>query len=312
MARTRNIKPGFFINEDLADCGPLAMVLFAGLWTVADRLGRLEDRPKRIKLQTVPYFDCDADELLNLLAEKKFILRYEVDGHQYIQISEWEKHQQPHVKEQESTIPAPINKEEAPDLHGASMVQAPVKTGKRLEQESLNTSSLNLDSSSLIPDASSLMPHPSKDRGVVNHTLRSDERGEGEPAYGVDNFTTWFEGWWLLYPKRNGKRIGKGTAQKIAQGISSKWWDDLTVAVTNYAASGQIAKDPERFLKNDYWREWLEPAVPETGGRNGKSEYRSSSEKNADNIKRIIGRWQAGDPRADHHAGANHQLASRR
>ena len=37
MARARNIKPGFFTNDVLADCDPLARLLFAGLWTVADR-----------------------------------------------------------------------------------------------------------------------------------------------------------------------------------------------------------------------------------------------------------------------------------
>jgi len=48
MARSRNIKPGFFRNEMLAECSPLARLLFAGLWCLADRFGRLEDRPKRI------------------------------------------------------------------------------------------------------------------------------------------------------------------------------------------------------------------------------------------------------------------------
>ena len=48
MARARNIKPGFFANENLAECDPLARLLFAGLWCLADREGRLEDRPKRI------------------------------------------------------------------------------------------------------------------------------------------------------------------------------------------------------------------------------------------------------------------------
>lgn len=49
MAGARNIKPGFFTNDVLAACDQLARLLFAGLWTVADRAGRLEDRPKRIK-----------------------------------------------------------------------------------------------------------------------------------------------------------------------------------------------------------------------------------------------------------------------
>ena len=49
MARARNIKPGFFKNEFLAEMPCEVRLLFIGLWTLADREGRLEDRPKRIK-----------------------------------------------------------------------------------------------------------------------------------------------------------------------------------------------------------------------------------------------------------------------
>ena len=51
MARARNIKPSFFMNENLAECDPLARILFVGLWTLADRDGRLEDRPKPLRVQ---------------------------------------------------------------------------------------------------------------------------------------------------------------------------------------------------------------------------------------------------------------------
>jgi len=116
MARSRNIKPGFFLNEELAEIEPLGRLLFAGLWTIADREGRLEDRPRRIKAAVLPYDDCDVDHLLNELYKQKFIIRYEVDGARYIQITNWHKHQNPHCKEKPSTIPAQ-------DTPGARMVQ---------------------------------------------------------------------------------------------------------------------------------------------------------------------------------------------
>ena len=46
MARARNIKPGFFRNADLVEMPIEARLLFIGLWTLADRSGRLEDRPR--------------------------------------------------------------------------------------------------------------------------------------------------------------------------------------------------------------------------------------------------------------------------
>lgn len=107
MARSRNLKPGFFKNEDLAACGMIARILFAGLWCFADRQGRLEDRPKRIKAEIFPYDDVDTDAELNLLANAGFIKRYEKHGGKYIQIINFTKHQNPHIKETDSTIPAP-------------------------------------------------------------------------------------------------------------------------------------------------------------------------------------------------------------
>ena len=75
MARARNIKPGFFANDTLAECSPLARLLFAGLWTIADRAGRLEDRPKRIKAALLPYDECDINDLLDQLVDRGFIAR---------------------------------------------------------------------------------------------------------------------------------------------------------------------------------------------------------------------------------------------
>jgi len=139
MARTRNLKPGFFKNENLAQLGLPAMVLYAGLWTLADREGRLEDRPLRIRAEIFPYFpDQPVDELLNALAAARFIIRYTVGENRFISIPTWGKHQFPHIKESASTIPAP-------DEHCASTVLA---QDKNSASPSLTLSSLTLSSSS--------------------------------------------------------------------------------------------------------------------------------------------------------------------
>lgn len=106
MARARNIKPGFFMNDKLAEIEALGRILFAGLWTIADREGRLEDRPKKIKASILPYDDCDIDRLLQALHNTEFIYRYTVAEQNYIQITNFIKHQNPHPKEAQSIIPA--------------------------------------------------------------------------------------------------------------------------------------------------------------------------------------------------------------
>jgi hypothetical protein len=128
MARIRSIKPGFFTNDQLAEVDPLGRILFAGLWCHADRAGRLEDRPRKIKAEVLPYDDCDVDGLLSTLAASGFIVRYEVAGVRLIQVVNFEKHQTPNIKEIASTLPPPP-RNDTPDAsaqcwHSAGTVPA--------------------------------------------------------------------------------------------------------------------------------------------------------------------------------------------
>lgn len=109
MPRIRSIKHEFFINEDLATVSSDARLLAMGLATIADKAGRLEDRPIRIKASLFPYHSVDVDALLGELSAPGvgFIERYVVDGKRYISIVNFSKHQHPHPKEPESTIPEP-------------------------------------------------------------------------------------------------------------------------------------------------------------------------------------------------------------
>lgn len=105
MARKREIKPAFFKNEDLGELSPFARLLYIGMWTQADREGRLEDRPKRIKSEALPYDNVDGEELVSALAERRLILRYEVDGQKLIWIPTFREHQHVHPGEQPSKYP---------------------------------------------------------------------------------------------------------------------------------------------------------------------------------------------------------------
>lgn len=121
MARARNIKPALFKNEVLGVADPMLTLLFEGLWLLADRSGRLEDRPLRIKGELFPYRDgLDMDGMLDWLASNGFIIRYQADGKRYIEIDNFVKHQNPHKNEPESEIPAPSDTCTPPDKIGTS------------------------------------------------------------------------------------------------------------------------------------------------------------------------------------------------
>jgi hypothetical protein len=105
--RARNLKPGFFKNDALAECDPLARILFEGLWCMADREGRLECHPKRIKAEILPYDNCDVIKLLDQLMSRGFIIVYRYENENYLEIPTFTEHQNCHVKEVASTIQAP-------------------------------------------------------------------------------------------------------------------------------------------------------------------------------------------------------------
>lgn len=117
MARARNIKPGFYRDAALVELPIEARLLFPGLWMLADRAGRLEDKPKQIKMEIYPADCFDVDVLLNQLQDAGLIVRYVANGIKYIQVVNFDKHQNPHRDEKPSIIPAP-------ELHGANTVQA--------------------------------------------------------------------------------------------------------------------------------------------------------------------------------------------
>lgn len=108
MARSRNIKPSIMDNEDLAALEPLTRLLFVYLWMLADREGRLEDRPTRIAKQALGYDrTADVGVMLDDLQRAGFIVRYVADGKACIQVLAFKDHQSPHVREAASELPGP-------------------------------------------------------------------------------------------------------------------------------------------------------------------------------------------------------------
>lgn len=105
MARARNIKPGLFSNELLVELPAFDRLAFIGLWCLADREGRLEDRVKRIKIELFPCDDYDVEAGLDRLSAAGFISRYQVAGQAVIEIVNFQKHQSPHGSEKDSTLP---------------------------------------------------------------------------------------------------------------------------------------------------------------------------------------------------------------
>ncbi|HQC99488.1 MAG TPA: hypothetical protein PK306_27655, partial [Aquabacterium sp.] len=111
MARIRTIKPEFFRHEALFEAeretGLPLRLAFAGLWTVADREGRFKWRPRAMKLDVLPYDDVDFAAVLDRLADRGFVVRYEVGGDVFGAIPSWSSHQVINNRESASLLPSP-------------------------------------------------------------------------------------------------------------------------------------------------------------------------------------------------------------
>lgn len=98
MARIRTVKPVFLRHEKLQDLeqeypGKYMMMVFMGLWMLADSKGRFEYKPRSIKLDILPFLDFDMEESLEILRHHGFIRSYVVEGQKFGIVPTFRKHQ---------------------------------------------------------------------------------------------------------------------------------------------------------------------------------------------------------------------------
>lgn len=108
MARIRTIKPELPQSASMGRVSREARLCFILMWTLSDDAGRLRGDSRMLASLLYPY-DDDARNLmegwLTELQREKSIVRYSVDGDQYIEICNWLIHQKID-KPSKSKIPA--------------------------------------------------------------------------------------------------------------------------------------------------------------------------------------------------------------
>jgi hypothetical protein len=135
------------------------------LWTVADREGRLEYRPKKIKAACLPYDDCDIKSLIGQLESLGFVSVYA--GSRYVQINNWAKHQNPHHREAASVIPSPLA------VTVTNVTESPSLAEARLSSE-VEACAPKPEPAVLIPDSLNLIPL-TPNTSVSEHLEQSEE-----------------------------------------------------------------------------------------------------------------------------------------
>ncbi len=111
MSRIRTVKPELFKHEGLFEAEnayqlPLRLA-FIALFTCCDREGRFRWQPRRLKLDLLPYDEIDVSRVLDALATRGFIVKYEHQGELFGAIPTWANHQHVNNRELESELPSP-------------------------------------------------------------------------------------------------------------------------------------------------------------------------------------------------------------
>ena len=182
MARIRSIKPSFFFNENLAQLSPMARLFYIGLWCLADREGRLKDKPMELGAQLIPYemTKYKPESLLKEL-EDRFVGRYEAEGKRYLVIHGFTEHQRPPNSEPPSTLPEP-----PADLLATNLSVASTTGDEQKGQEG---------------------------KGKEGKGKEGNGDGQAAPGAGVDNSVDTvdnFTQFWKAYPRK----VGKAAAMK--------------------------------------------------------------------------------------------------
>ncbi|MGY8524950.1 hypothetical protein [Paracidovorax citrulli] len=270
MARARNIKPALFKNEVLGVANPLYTLLFEGLWTLADREGRLEDRPLRIKAEIFPYRDnvC-VDKMLDWLHEQGFIVRYCAAGVRCIEVTNFMKHQNPHKNEIDSVLPAPEDGHAAlgPAREPALMHES--RDGGASEKlgttpaDSLIVDSLTADPGLLMADspmAESLTADPLCSAGVADALPGGPRKMQPWRGHSSSTEAAWtayanaYRGRYEADPVRNAttnaqmasfvKRLGAVEAPEVAEFFV---WHNAKFYVQQMHGVGAMLRDAEKL-----------------------------------------------------------------
>lgn len=249
--RARNIKPGLFLNEVLGQADPFLTILFQGLWCLADREGRLEDRPLRIKAEVFPYREgLDVNGYLTELERCGFIERYQVGAVKVIQVLNFTKHQSPHNTEKASELP------EKPSSCPLT-VDSPLPHGGN-PPDSLIPDSLIPDSNTTLPPSApvEVLGSPRKPKGRVRLSLIRNAPDQQA-----------FETLWAEWPREREGKPARGEKPK-AEACFQEILNGGEVSASELLAAGRLyLAEDERVkagfpkmvssffaLKDGFWR----------------------------------------------------------
>ena len=104
----RLLKESICTSENIDQLTPLQEILFYRLIVNCDDFGRMDARPKVLASKLFPLRDIRMNQItdaLRALTSAELVVLYEKDGHPFLQMKTWDRHQQ--IRAKKSKYPAP-------------------------------------------------------------------------------------------------------------------------------------------------------------------------------------------------------------
>jgi len=260
--RARQIKPGLFENEILANMSPWHRLLFVGLWCYADREGRFEDRPLKVRMALFPLDDVDVPTMLSDLTEAGFLTRYSVDGVNYVQVNNFDRHQAPHKNEQPSRIPPwqchGTTKAVPRHNHGSAMDALTEDCGLRTDDCGLRT-----EDTHTAPAFAEAVCAPEPDPAPLIDLPTPEPPGKSDP-FGWAEFAA-------EYPPHRLNRTNRAKTWLRKNCRSQARLDEIMAGLRRWKISDQwsqgIVPNCGNFLQDETWKCPTPPANARPPGR---------------------------------------------
>lgn len=240
------IDPGFWQSENMAKLTIRQRLLFIGLFSNADDEGRLGGKPTLIRSIVFPYEDIalkDIETDLKGIQSVGSIIRYNVNGNSYIQITGWSKYQRVD-KPRESNIPAFVSSENDNDYKIHS------------ENDSKNDSKNESEGDSCLKENK-------------ENKLNNNGQSASNDAASAGVFDAEFEYWWKPYPRKRGKTEAQKHWRKLRKkGVP---FETLAQARNNYIA--EMKGRPSEYIMHgstflgpgERWKDYLEAKTGVSG-----------------------------------------------
>lgn len=233
----RILKESICTSENIDQLTPFQETFFYRLMVNCDDYGRMDARPKVLSSKLFPLRDIRINQItdaLRALSSAELVVLYEENGHPFLQMITWDRHQ---------TIRAKKSKYPAPD-----------STCKQMNADEIICKQMNADESKC--SRNPIQSNPIRNPNPNPNPTRAREK-DTLPDDGFDSF-------WKEYPNRVAKQDAVKAWKKLK--VDPELLEKIMTGLSRWKASDEWSRDGGRYIPHPAtWlngRRWEDEVKP--------------------------------------------------